>query len=76
MNRWIAVLQLTVLAVCLTGTAVAATVKVEADHRTGKVAWQGVVSDALADTPEQADRRTAQAVEKLLRKFPVSGGGR
>jgi len=46
------------------------------DRRTGKVVWHGVVSDALAGNPDQADKRTTKAVEKLLKKFPARGGGR
>lgn len=45
------------------------------DGQTGKLAWHGVVSGALASNPEQADKRTAKVVEKLLRKFPARGGG-
>jgi len=40
------------------------------DRRTGRLAWRGTVSDDLAGSPEQADKRTAKAVEKLLKKFP------
>src|SRR5215510_5109439 len=36
------------------------------DRSTGMLAWRGVVSDALADSPEQADKKTAKAVERLL----------
>ena len=45
------------------------------DARTGRLVWHGVVTDALAGDPEQADRKTAKAVEKLLKKFPMRGGG-
>jgi len=44
------------------------------DRATGKVAWKGMVSDAPADDPVQADKRVAKAVEKLLRKFPSRAG--
>jgi hypothetical protein len=44
------------------------------DRKTGKVAWHGVVTDALADDPDQADKKTAKAVEKLLKKFPARAG--
>lgn len=40
------------------------------DRRTRGLAWHGVVTDELAGDPEKADRRTAKAVEKLLKKFP------
>jgi hypothetical protein len=40
------------------------------DRRTGELAWRGMVSDALARDPEQADRKTAKAVAKLLANFP------
>lgn len=46
------------------------------DRKTGKVAWKGMVTDALADNPDQADKRTAKAVEKLLKKFPSRVEGR
>jgi hypothetical protein len=45
------------------------------ERKTGKVAWRGMVTDALASDPEKADRRTAKAVEKLLKKFPARGEG-
>lgn len=41
---------------------------------TGRLAWHGVVSDALARDPSSADRKTAKAVEKLLKHFPEQGG--
>ncbi len=40
------------------------------DRRTGRLAWHGTVSDALARDPDEADRRTGKAVRKLLAKFP------
>lgn len=46
------------------------------ERATGRLAWHGVVSDALADDPAEADRKTAKAVEKLLKKFPARGGGK
>ena len=46
------------------------------DRKTGKLAWHGMVSDALDDDPDGADKRTAKAVEKLLKKFPAKGGGK
>jgi hypothetical protein len=42
------------------------------DRKTGKLAWHGVVSDAIASDPEDADEATAKAVAKLLKKFPPS----
>lgn len=42
------------------------------DARSGRLAWQGVVSDALAKNPDQADKKTAKAVDKLLRNFPAA----
>jgi hypothetical protein len=44
------------------------------EAKSGRLAWHGLVTDALAGDPEQADRKTAKAVEKLLRKFPARGG--
>lgn len=46
------------------------------DRRTGRLAWHGVVADALASDPAQADKRTARAVAKLLAHFPARGGAR
>lgn len=46
------------------------------EHATGRLAWRGVVSDALAGDPDKADKKTARAVEKLLKKFPARGGGK
>lgn len=46
------------------------------EPKTGKVAWKGMVSDALADNPGQADKRVAKAVEKLLKKFPSRKEGK
>jgi hypothetical protein len=43
------------------------------DARTGRLAWRGSVSDALASDPGKADKRTGKAVTKLLRKFPPQG---
>jgi len=43
------------------------------ERRTGKLAWRGMVSDALASNPEKADKRTEKAVAKLLEKFPPAG---
>lgn len=40
------------------------------DPQTGKMVWQGTVTDELASNPEQADKRTAKAIEKLLKQFP------
>ncbi|MCM2268823.1 MAG: DUF4136 domain-containing protein [Thermoanaerobaculia bacterium] len=36
----------------------------------GDVVWQGAVTDAVAASPEKADRKTEKAVGKLLEKFP------
>ena len=44
------------------------------DPKTGRLVWHGVVSDALARNPEDADKKTAKAVHKLLQKFPAKGG--
>lgn len=41
------------------------------ERATGRLAWRGSVSDALADDPAQADKRTAKAVAKLLKPFPA-----
>lgn len=46
------------------------------NRATGRVAWHGTVVDDLATDPQQADKRTARAVEKLLKKFPARGGTR
>jgi len=46
------------------------------DRPSGKLVWRGVVSDAVARDPEKADKRTAKAVEKLLKKFPAQEGGK
>jgi len=40
------------------------------DARTGKLAWRGIVEDALASDPQKADKKTEKAVAKLLKKFP------
>ena len=40
------------------------------DARTGKLAWRGLVEDALASDPKKADKKTEKAVTKLLTKFP------
>ena len=42
------------------------------DRRTGRLAWRGAVSDALANDPEKAEKRTQKAVAELLEKFPPS----
>ena len=46
------------------------------ERKGGKVAWRGMVSDGLADNPDQADKRAAKAVEKLLRRFPSREEGK
>lgn len=46
------------------------------ERATGELAWHGVVADALAGDPDQADKRTAKAVAALLKKFPARGGDR
>jgi hypothetical protein len=40
------------------------------DGRTGRLAWRGMVTDTLANDPNDADKKTAKAVTKLLKKFP------
>jgi hypothetical protein len=40
------------------------------DARSGKLAWRGLVEDALASDPQKADKKTEKAVAKLLKKFP------
>lgn len=35
-----------------------------------RVVWQGAVSDALAASPEKADKKTEKAVRELLEAFP------
>lgn len=40
------------------------------ERTTGRLAWRGMVSDALASDPQQADKKTAKAVAKLLKSFP------
>jgi len=46
------------------------------ERATGRLAWHGVVADALASDPNQADKKTAKAVAALLKKFPARGGGK
>lgn len=41
------------------------------ERSTGKLAWRGSVTDALADNPEQAEKKTAKAVARLLKSFPA-----
>jgi hypothetical protein len=40
------------------------------ERATGKLAWRGAVSDALARDPEKAERNTEKAMAKLLEKVP------
>jgi len=40
------------------------------DGETGALVWRSLVSDTLARDPERADKKTAQAIEKLLASFP------
>lgn len=48
------------------------TLVVEAyDATSGRLVWRGTVTDALAKDPDQADKKTAKAVAKLLKKFPA-----
>jgi hypothetical protein len=53
-----------------------ALVVVVIERKTGKIAWRGTVSDALAKDPDQAEKRLAKAIEKLMKKFPTRGGGK
>lgn len=57
--------------VSLSREAMGALVVTVYDRRTGNVAWRGMVADALASNPKQADQKTAKAVKKLLDKFPA-----
>lgn len=41
-----------------------------AQQGSGRVVWQGAVSDALASSPEKADKKTEKAVRELLEAFP------
>jgi hypothetical protein len=54
-------------------TAMGALVVDVFDARTGRLAWRGMVSDALENDPDKADKKTAKAVRKLLEKFPPPG---
>jgi hypothetical protein len=40
------------------------------DARTGKVAWHGAVTDKLAKNGDEAEKKTAKAVNQLLKEFP------
>jgi hypothetical protein len=44
------------------------------DAKSGKLAWHGTVSDALAKNGDEAEQKTRKAVTKLLKKFPDPGG--
>lgn len=46
------------------------------DRRTGRLVWHGMVADELTADRAKADQRTMNAVAKLLKKFPVQGGGK
>jgi len=44
------------------------------DAKTGRIAWRGAVSGVLAKNGDEAEKKTAKAVEQLLEKFPPKKG--
>ena len=46
------------------------TLVVSFETKSGETVWHGAVTDALASSPEKAEKKTEKAIAKLLEKLP------